>query len=114
MNLVEIVSLASSLGVGGVFGFLCRGLIARSRCQIIAIFGTEIPDELAHLPVYTSYTKAKHCRYDLAILLVRNLSFGLRKCDFVVTNAASDPKVITPDNHARLSALVRNEAHSVD
>lgn len=114
MSLVEILSLASSLGVGGAFGFFVRGVVTRSRCQIVAIYGTEIPEELMHLPVYTSYFKARHCKYDLAVLLVRTLSFGLRNCDFVVTNAVSDPKVITPDNHARLNALVRNEAHSVD
>lgn len=106
MSWLDIVSNVLSLGFGGFIGSLIHSLTVRSRCQIIAVFGTEVPPELRRLPLYTSYYKAKHCKYDLVVLLTRTLSFGLRKCDFVVAEEASDPKVIRPDNHDRLEALV--------
>lgn len=104
-----IGSCLASFSVGGIIGFFSKRLTTAARCQIIGVYGVEVPCELQHLPLYTNYRKARHCKYDLCVLICRTLSFPLRKCDFVVTDQGVDPKIVKPDNHARLTAITSCE-----
>lgn len=110
----EISTAIVTFLTGGGLAFLVTWALTRSRCQIIAVFGVQIPEEFKGIPVYSSYAKAKRCKYEVCVLITRTLSFGLRKCDFVVTDGGLDPKIVHPDDHTRLESLVNyNDARDV-
>lgn len=68
--------------------------VRRANKMIIGIpSGSILPPALEKLPDYTDYKKALHSEFGKVVLHCRTLSFALRKCDFVVYEGNTDPKV---------------------
>jgi hypothetical protein len=77
-----------------------------------AVYG-EVPDELATYPIFSNYRKFRACKSRVKVLLVRQLSFGLRKCDFVIADH-DDIKIINKDNDERIKSILRVRLQSIE
>lgn len=79
---------------------------AKADRLFIGIVRCKTPECLSGYRDFTDYNKALESGYKVVILHCRNLSYALRKCDFVIADAAEDEKIINPEDVAAIKQIL--------
>lgn len=98
--------------LSGIIGFLTPFIVkyanykkTRSKRVFIGVVGS-LPECLAPYADFTDFKKAVNSGYRVCVVHCKDLSFALRKMDFVVADAAKDPKIIDPSDTNRILAIL--------
>lgn len=81
--------------------------LSKRNCVVLGVYG-KIPDILESYPVFSSFNRLLRADGKIKILVLRNLSYGLRKCDFVICDH-DDEKMVNASNTARISAIIHRD-----
>lgn len=107
--IISLTGVATALSVLITLSIKIKKEIINS-CNSKTIIGVvgELPLCLSKLPDYTSLFKARNSSQDFVILHCKNLSYALRKCDFVCSEIGKDPKIKSAKDINFWSAIIDN------
>lgn len=106
---IVIPFLSSSLVTTIIMAVVKNHQVSVSN-TVVGVIDT-IPEELRQCRLVSSF-KTAEALPGVVLLRCKNLSFALRKCDFVVANCATDEKLISPDDHELLQCIVNQFSQS--